>query len=276
MNKILFYQIFDTFRCIQNETLLVETLTKNRLKFLRRYLHKKHRIADGQCLVGGGKLCLEALNNNFPIETLVYARGTGKQFRHIINHPNVYTSFTSPFDSLKSLSEVDAPQGVIGLVPFGKPQHDLGSEKRHKRYIVFDSIADPGNIGTLIRSASWFGWDGVVCGTGCVEITNGKVIRSSMGAIFHIPVWDQCPLQETLTSLRKVGFIILGATSHDNESKKTDIPDRFALVIGNESDGLSEDVTNLCDSLITVPGSGKAESLNAAVSGSILMYQFST
>ncbi len=254
----------------------METLTKNRLKLLRRYLHKKHRIADGQCLVEGEKLCLEALNNNFPIETLVYARGTGKQFRYIIDHPNVHTSFTSPFESLKSLSVVDAPQGVIGLVTFRKPQYDPGLEKHHKRYIVFDSIADPGNIGTLLRSASWFGWDGVVCGIGCVEITNSKVIRSSMGALFHIPVWDQCPLQETLTSLKNVGFTILGATPYDIEIQKTDIPDRFALIIGNESDGLSEDVKNLCDSLITVPGSGKAESLNAAVSGSILMYQFST
>jgi len=253
----------------------VETLTKSKIKHLRKYLLKKYRTAEGKCLVEGDKLCLEALNNGFTVEYLVYSRGMGKRFQHIIQHPNVQAAFLTSHDTMKYLSEVETPQGVIGLVQYRKPAFDPGSDDQHRRYIILDNVSDPGNAGVLIRTASWFGWDGVLCGMGCVEITNNKVIRSSMGALFHMPVWERQHLDEVLLSLKRKGFSILGATPRNEFAIPPGMRIKTALVIGNESDGLSVNVQKLCDKLITIPGYGKAESLNAAVSGGILMFQIS-
>ncbi len=253
----------------------METLTKSKVKHLRKYLLKKYRTAEGKCFVEGDKLCLEALNNGFSVEYLVYSRGTGKRFQHIIQHPGVQAAFPTSHETIKYLSEVETPQSIIGLVQYRKPGFDPGSKDQHRRYIILDNVSDPGNAGVLLRTASWFGWDGILCSTGCVEITNSKVIRSSMGALFHIPVWERQHLDEALLTLKKRGFNILGSTPRDEFFNPPGMKIKTALVIGNESDGLSGNVQKLCDKLITIPGYGKAESLNAAVSGGILMFQLS-
>ena len=248
----------------------MEVLSKNKTRYLRKFLQKKIRREQRKCLIEGEKLCFEALNNGFEIEVLVYIRGKGKNLQKIVNHPGVLSTFTTTGAVLESISDVEALQNIIGLVVLPGPPDLSNVTVSKKSFLILDKVSDPGNIGTIIRTASWFGWDGVICGKGCVEITNSKVIRSSMGAVFHLPVWENVDLLNQIDLLRKNGFTVIGSIP----DKGTDIkrhPDKIALVVGNEATGISKDILNNCDHLVSVAGKGKAESLNAAVSAGILL-----
>jgi len=252
----------------------VETLSKNRLTYLRKYLQKKTRKKDRAFLVDGEKLVTEALDNGFTIDTLVYRIGTGKNIKKIIEHNRVQTVLKASESMLGRLSELETNPGLVGLVRFPQQEQLPGSDSGHMKYLALDRISDPSNLGAIIRTASWYGWDGIICGKGCVEILNGKAVRASMGAIFHMPVWEDADLPSTLDQLRENGFSAIGCVPRGGESEFA-CSGRFTLVIGNESKGISPDVITKCTRMVTLPGYGAMESLNAAVSAGILMDRFS-
>ena len=237
---------------------------------LRQYLQKKVRRSKHKCLIEGEKLCREALSSGIAIDVLVYARGEGKRFTEILRHPGVQKSYVTTVSEIRHLSGVETPQGIVGLISFPISQSEPGTIPTHRRYIALDAISDPGNVGTIIRSASWYGWDGVLCGTDTAEAANEKVIRSSMGAVFHLPIWEQQFLPEVLRKLKKRGFTIIGTKPQGGITVMKTIPDKVILVIGSEAAGISPEITQLCDVIFTIQGFGKAESLNAAVCASIL------
>ena len=248
----------------------MEVLSKNKTRYLRKFLQKKIRREQRKCLIEGEKLCLEALNNGFEIEILVYCRGKGKDLQKIVNHPRVLSVFTTTGSILESISDVETPQDIIALVSLPEPPGLSVETGSKKSFLILDNISDPGNTGTIIRTASWFGWDGVICSSGCVEITNGKVIRSSMGAVFHLPVWENVDLLKQIDLLRSKGFMVLGSVL-ENGSEIPKNSNKTALVIGNEATGISKKIIEKCDRLVSIHGKGKAESLNAAVSTGILL-----
>ncbi|MCP4728344.1 MAG: RNA methyltransferase [bacterium] len=247
----------------------METLSKNKLAYLRKFHKKKIRREHRKCLIEGNKLCSEALENGYEIEVLVYSMGGGRSLAHIIDHRGVKQVLRAPEKTIRSLSEVETPQGVIGLVSIPYPENKPG-KKPGSRYLALDSISDPGNMGTIIRSASWYGIDGVICSEKCVEILNSKVVRSSMGAIFHLGIWENLPLKQTLANMKSEGFYIVGSTPDSGKNEMTNA-ERSVIVIGSEARGLSEDILNICDETISIKGGGKAESMNAAVSAGILL-----
>lgn len=147
-------------------------------------------------------------------------------------------------------------------------------EKKDKFIIILDEIQDPGNMGTIIRTADAFGASGVVLTPNCVDIYNPKVVRSTMGSLFHIPiaqVEDKIQLIEEL----KNKHVKIYATSLESANYVYDIDFRrdFALVIGNESKGISQQILDLADNIVKIPIMGNAESLNAAIASSIIMYE---
>ncbi len=247
----------------------MQTLSKNKLTYLRKFLKKRIRRLQKKCLIEGQKICREALDNGFKIEMLVYSIGKGKDIRDILTHKNVVEVYRADDKDIVSLSEVDTPQGLIGLMSIPE-QTDNPGEKNELVLLVLDSISDPGNMGTIIRTAAWYGVDGIICSENCVEITNGKVIRSSMGSVFHIPVWEYIELKENLVNLKKNGYKIYGSAPRGGETFE-ESSEKKVIIIGSEAQGLSEEVLDLCDGLITIKGSGKAESLNAAVSTGIIL-----
>lgn len=248
----------------------MEVLSKNSARYLRKYRQKKIRREQRKCLVEGEKLCSEALNHGFEIEIAVYCRGKGSDLDKILKHRRVKEAYKTTAQVLKSISEVETPQDIIGLVSFPEPPLLERTVNSGKSYLILDGISDPGNAGTMIRTASWFGWDGVICGNGCVEITNGKVIRGSMGAVFHLPVWENKDLVGVLDLLSDNGFTLFGGVPRNGKAVY-ERAEKTALIIGSETTGVSESVVKKCDLLVSIEGEGKAESLNAAVSAGILL-----
>ena len=171
------------------------------------------------------------------------------------------------------MSDTQTPQGIICLVrQFHYTLQDL--QGRNSLCMVLENLQDPGNLGTIIRTAEGAGATGILMNRGCVDIYNPKVIRSTMGSILRVPFFYTDDLKETLVRWKRSGVALCAA--HLRGTMNYTAPDytgKTAFLIGNESNGLSEETALLADRLVKIPMKGKVESLNASVAASILLYE---
>ena len=174
-----------------------------------------------------------------------------------------------------SAAETDSPQGVLAIAAV--PPHSLDSLNLpdRARLVVLDAVQDPGNVGTIVRTSAALGASAVIALPGTVDLWNAKVVRSAMGAGFHLPV-----LSTTWGELdafrRRQAFALWGADASGTALHELKPPDRLALVVGNEGAGLSTDAQRLADRLVALPIASTVESLNVAVATGILLYQLRT
>ena len=171
-----------------------------------------------------------------------------------------------------------APQGVIAVVRHLTERHvshGFDEWSAGKRLIMFDEIRDPGNLGTMIRSAEALGVGGVIL-AGCADIYNQKTVRAAMGALFRMPIFLSSDAVETVRTLRVAGRRVIGATLGENtvtlgryETRQDD-----CVVIGNEGHGISDDVVAECDMCVKIPMAGECESLNASSAAVCIMWEY--
>ncbi len=250
--------------------------SKNPLvKEIKSLLKKKARWEKKLFILEGIKLIEEALENDVQIKTILY---TDKllSYKDGINLLEKLTAFKSCYRVSESLfneiTNMENSQGIIGVAHFRIKSLDIS--KGNKFFLFLDGIQDPGNMGTIIRSADAFNIDGILIGEGSVDTYNPKVVRSTMGSIFRVPLYFINDNMDTLRTLKDKGFRIY-ATSLEGSVANYDIEykDDFIIVIGSESQGVSKDILGISHSLIKIPMPGNAESLNAGVAASIIMYE---
>lgn len=174
----------------------------------------------------------------------------------------------------KSISDTQTPQGILCLVR--TPRYEIGQllQGEHTHLLVLESIQDPGNLGTMLRTGEGAGITGVIMNQTTVDLFNPKTIRSTMGSIYRIPYFISPDLEETLQELKEQGVKVYAA--HLKGKMQYDEPDYTkpsAFLIGNEGNGLSDRIAEMADSYIRIPMEGQVESLNAAISASLLMYE---
>lgn len=173
------------------------------------------------------------------------------------------------------LAGTENSQGIIAVCPkrFEEPADILTRKKSNRMYMIAVDINDPGNLGTLIRTADAAGADAVFLGGDCVELYNPKVLRASAGSVYHMPIAENA-LTTLVNELKLAGVDIyaahLGGTVYPYN---LDLARDCAFMVGNEARGLSEEAASLADVLVKIPIPGKAESLNAAVASGILLYE---
>ncbi|MBP5491739.1 MAG: RNA methyltransferase [Clostridiales bacterium] len=178
-------------------------------------------------------------------------------------------------DLFSRLSSTVNPQGVAMVVDAPVyPDNGIKAEGRC-RYIVLEHLQDPGNMGTIIRMADAFAFDAVIFTEDSVDPFNEKVLRASMGSCFHIPLISMSGSEKILALLKENSISSIGAHLHGNALQGAVFPDRAALWIGNEANGLTDSTSSQCDILVKIEMKGKAESLNAASAASILGYLLS-
>lgn len=181
-----------------------------------------------------------------------------------------------PAAKFDKLSSTETSQGIIAVAAVREMASDrLLSELRPKRYatvLLLDRTSDPGNLGTILRSAAWFGVDGVFIAAGSVDAYNPKVVRSAMAAICQLDVAQDVVLADEITKLKSAGFGVIGS-SQDAKLSYADYkyPSRSAVVFGSEATGIDAGVLPLCDALVGIPRVGKMESLNVGVAASIVL-----
>ena len=171
------------------------------------------------------------------------------------------------------MTDTENTQGIIGVVKFKQRTLEKNWTDDNRFVLILDRIQDPGNMGTIIRTADAAGVDAIIALKGCVDIYNPKVIRSTMGSIFDMNV-IHATQEEALRILKLKKFDIVSSYLDTNNYYNTvEYNHKTALVIGNEANGINEELVSKSDVLVKIPIYGKAESLNAAISSAILMYE---
>ena len=227
---------------------------------------RSYRVKTGAYLGDGGKLLEEALAWRAEVTTVVCTEGTA-----LPSLPETVRAVEVPTDVMKSISPVETPQGVLFLArrpPAGLPEQLFG-----RRYLVLEGVQDPGNVGTILRTADAFEADGLFLLEGCADLYSPKTVRASMGAVFRRPAWN-CTLEELLPLLRKAELPLYGAALREDTADARAVNlSRGAVLIGSEGHGLSKEALSVCDGTIRIPMSERCESLNAAVAASILLWE---
>lgn len=238
--------------------MLITSVNNNHIKELCRLKEKKYRDITGLFLVEGEHLVCEAIKNNLIKEVIVLDKKTFDYDSEI-----TYVS-----DSImKKLSSMDSYPNIIGVC-YKRKEENIGS-----RVLILEDIQDPGNLGTIIRSAVAFDIDTVILSPKTVDLYNSKVIRSTQGMIFRLNIITR-ELVPTIDMLKKDNYLILGTNVRNGVNiKNINIPNKFALIIGNEGNGMSNDISLLCDKNVYIKINERVESLNAAVAASILLYE---
>lgn len=256
---------------------IIESKQNPRLKELRKALAHPGRNERGLVGIEGPNLLEEALRAELRVKC-VFAGESMQAWVHNLGLAPDLEVFILPSGSLDSMLTTETPQPLAALVepPDWTWAHALGTGKKSAPLIlVLAGIQDPGNLGTILRSAEAFGADGVICLPGTVNPWNPKAVRASAGSIFRIPVLNVAE-QEALTQLREAGVRLLTTTVQGAQpADLADLAEPIALLIGNEGNGVPPDLAVKADGAVTIPCPGPVESLNAAVAASVLLYEAS-
>ena len=244
--------------------MVIRSKENDTVKEIRKLKDKKYR--KDKFLVEGIKLLKEAFEENAKIELIVLREGTKLD----IDIKNVKSIEVSEV-IFNTLTDVVSPQGVLAVISKKKEQIEY---KESDYIIALDGIQDPGNLGTIIRTADSAGIKQVLVSKNTVDCYSPKVVRSTMGAIYRINVIEEEDLAKKLEGLKKDGFEIV-TTALDTEQSIYDISyNKKIVVIGNEANGVSKEVQNISDCKVKIPMIGKTESLNASVAAVIMIYEY--
>ena len=246
----------------------METIT-SRTNPLCTHLRKlassgSYRRERREFLCDSPKLLEEALAYGGSLQTVVCTEQAALPFV-----PAGVRLVAVPGDVMKSISPAQTPQGVLCVCKM--PESALPERLTGRRYVVLDGVQDPGNVGTILRTADAFGADGGFLVNGCADLYNPKTVRATMGAIFRCPTWS-CGLEEVLELL--VGIPLYGAALRsDTTDVRTVDYSRCALAVGSEGRGLSQALLAACTKTLLIPMQPHCESLNAAVAAAVLLWE---
>ncbi len=249
-------------------------LTTRRKKEIASLRHRKYREQLSEMLVEGRRSVEAAVDAAAPIRDIVVAASVAKEpdIRLIIDRSNIPAHVVSD-EEIKTMSAVETSQGILAVVAI--EVGTLAELRRARRILVLDGLQDPGNVGTMIRTAAWFGVDAVATASGTVDVYNPKVVRAAMGALWDVTHVHVDDLTAVLGELRRNGSSVYGADLAGTAVREWRPADRSVLVMGSESHGISSEVEAMLDERIVVPGASArrgTESLNAAVAAGVLMY----
>jgi RNA methyltransferase, TrmH family len=252
---------------------VIRSRQNSQLKTLRRHLLDPAHSNDGQIAIEGEHLVREAMRSRLRIGTLFVREDWAE--RADWSACGAALTMTVGVDAFNYACVTEAPQGVAALIEAPRWTLDERLQTKDALLLVLDGLQDPGNLGTIIRSAEAFGAACILLTPGTVHPWNQKVLRASAGSSFRLPV---IPLksESAIEQLREIGIPMLAAAAHAGVSiQHADIERPVAFVIGNEGAGISQAVLRFCSGTIHIPCSGPVESLNAAVAASILLYEAS-
>lgn len=251
-------------------------IAKSRLKNILSLKQKKYRDEQKLFLIEGYRLCQEALQSGFTIETLLINHDflSPQKLNKIVSlarHKQIEVIEIQQ-SVVKRLADTVNSQGIFCIVKQKRFDLEAILNKENKIIVIIDEGQDPGNVGTIVRACDWFGIDAVFLSEGTVELYNPKVMRSTMGSIFHLPVAEAVDLKVVLPRLKQLGYHIFGSDANgDYHYNQVDYRMPLALVIGNENRGIKNDLFNYFDKTIKIPSYGNAESLNMALAAAIII-----
>lgn len=241
--------------------MLITSLDNDRIKGYIKLKERKYRKKTNTFIVEGLHSVLEAYKTGSIIE-LILEKDEVLPF----DLPCVYVTN----EIINKISSLETPSNIMALCKINNDNVELGN-----KILLLDNVQDPGNLGTIIRSAVAFNVDSIVLSPDCVDVYNPKVLRSTQGMIFHIPIIVR-DLFETIDTIKKEEIPVYGTRvefGEDVSSLKEKDKVKYALVMGNEGNGVKRELLEKCDKNLFIDISEKVESLNVSVAASILMYE---
>lgn len=232
----------------------MEKLSKNKIKWIRSFRLKKNRDLESLFVVEGDKMVKEIISDWS--DQIVCICTVDETFQ------SPHETFLVDESMMKELSTLHSASSILAVVK--KPAHETADAKF---ILAIDGVQDPGNFGTIIRTADWFGVDQIVCSKETVDVFNSKVIQSSMGSLFRIPI----AYTDLATYLKESSLPIYGALLEGKNMYETKLTSKSITLMGNEGNGISEDLRAFITDPILIPGKGKAESLNVAVATGVIL-----
>jgi len=250
-------------------------ISKNRSKFILSLRNKKVRDLEKLYLIEGDKIVREFLSAGKPVRYLYASEDFLKSIAPV-QLRNVSETGVVNENELRQISSLTTPHNALAVIPFSDKHFD--SDKiLSSTCAALDTVQDPGNLGTIIRAAAWFGIKDIVCSKDCADVYNPKTVQASMGAIMHVNVW-YCDLKDLLIIANRNKIPVYGAVL-DGDSiydKKTE--DCGIILLGNESKGISDELMTFITDKIKIPGIGSVqpgiESLNVGMAASVLFSEF--
>ncbi len=247
------------------------TITQKLRKLVRSLNQKTHRDQHELFIAEGLKLCQEVSKSEFEVELIVVKDSANAEVIELCeNYADrgvpIYTAAKHQFDQMATTK---SPQGIVGVVN----QHDLDLSPG-ENFIVLDGVNDPGNLGTIIRTAEWFGYKQVILCHECADHYNPKAVRSSMGSVFRMAVRKTDNVMELIQD-SFAGQTLYGATlKSDKALRDLKIKGKYGIVFGSESHGISEKLLNNLDNNFTIRGVGSSDSLNVAIAAGVTFNHF--
>jgi RNA methyltransferase, TrmH family len=245
------------------------------VKELRRAFVRAELTTSGACAIEGLRIIEEAIRSGLRFEAVFFSESAMNKAERLLPQIGAHVdTLLLPPTLFSSVVPSDSPQGVAALVRLKTFALDDVLRAAESGIIVaVAGVQDPGNLGTVLRSAEAFGAAGVLLGENTVSHFNSKVVRGSAGSVFRLPT-VRVKLQEVIPRLREKGIRLLATSSHKGTAlDEANLDEPTAVFIGSEGAGLPRDLVSLMDETIVIPHAAQVESLNAAIAASIVLYE---
>lgn len=246
---------------------VINTTKNKKYKFIKSLQHKKTRMHEGLFVVEGKKSVLDALKSNYEITTVAMSETFYNESNDVL--PYACETLVIGDNIFDGLCDTKTPQGIVAVVKMRN--NELRYDNTHL-YVYCDNVSDPGNLGTIIRTADASGVKGVMLSEECTDPYSPKCVRASMGSFFNIDVIPNVSY-ERLFALKDEAMLYCGALCDDSiPYTKVDFTKPSVIIVGNEANGVSEKILEECEHII-IPIIGNAESLNVGIAAAIIMYE---
>lgn len=243
---------------------IIRSSNNKMVKYINSLKLKKTRQKENLFIAEGERLVNDAIKKKTP-EFIVIS----ENYKSDINCDNIYTVSEDVF---KKISDTMTPQGILAVFKTDiKKINDIKIENT----LILNRVSDPGNMGTMLRTAVATGFKNIIIDKECCDIYNPKTIRSSMSAVFDLDIYISDDLSKDIVSLKNKSFDIYSAVLNRNSTNlyDTDFKNPTGIIIGNEANGVDDEVIKSAGKSVFIPMEGNIESLNAAVAGSVIMYE---
>ena len=239
--------------------MVYSSIENKKIKEIKKLNNKKYRDLTNKFLIEGDHLVIEAYKKGY-LEELILEES-------VIFPLDVKTSYVTK-SVIKYITDLETPPNIMGICK------KINEQEVGNKILILDDIQDPGNLGTIIRSCVAFNIDTIILSYNSVDLYNSKVIRASQGLIFHMNIIRKDLIKE-IPLLKTLGYTIFGTNVINGiELKNIEKPDKFAIIMGNEGNGVSSEVNKLCDKFIYIKMNDNCESLNVGVATSVILYEF--
>lgn len=250
----------------------IESKDNNLFKFVKKLKERRFRDKENLFILEGLRLIEEAIRANMDIEYIIISKDYEDKFNDLLLENNISSNkiITLSNNLFMQLASTENPQGIIAVIKKNDKKKDLSGDF----FLICDKVQDPGNLGTIIRTAHAAGVDGIILTKGTVDIYNDKTIRSTMGSIFYVPIFYDDKDFTIIRNLKKDGFCLVATSLKESRNFfEEDLKGKIILAVGNEGNGISNELFELADKKVKIPMPGGAESLNVSIATSIILFE---